>query len=165
MKCHSVQKKLSAYQDRELKPQEQNEVSTHLLRCQSCREQYEKFERVWQTLEGLEELRSDPWFYPQLIKKIREPREDRSISQLQWAFRLLPAPAIASILLVVGLLVGTYLGNILARSDIFPFSPIQTTRSSEETTLTSLQVFDPVPPGTLADGYLRMVNYTESHSK
>ena len=31
MKCHSVQKKFSAYQDKELKPQEQEEVSKHLL--------------------------------------------------------------------------------------------------------------------------------------
>jgi len=165
MKCHSVQKKLSAYQDWELKPQEQNEVSTHLVSCQSCREQYEKFERVWQTLGGLEEIRSDPWFYPQLVKKIKNPSEDRPIPRLRWVSRFLPAPAIVSILLVVGLLVGTYLGNILARYDLFPFSHMQTRRSSEETTLTSLQVFDPVPPGTLADGYLRMVNYTESHSK
>ena len=162
MKCSKVQKKLSAYQDGELKPQEQNEVSTHLLSCQSCREQYEKVERVWQALGELKEICPDPWFYPQLIKRIKEPREGRSIPRLQWAFRLLPAPAIASIFLVVGLLVGTYLGNILARSDFFP---LQTSPSSQEITLTSLQVFDPVPPGTLADGYLGMVNYMESDSK
>jgi len=100
--------------------------------------------------------------YPQLVKKIREPGEGRSIPRLQWAFRLLPAPAIASIFLVVGLLVGTYLGNLLARSDFFP---LQASPSSQEITLTSLQVFDPVPPGTLADGYLQMVNYMESDSK
>ena len=158
MKCHSVQKKFSAYQDSELKPREQEEISSHLLNCQSCREQYEKLERVWQTIGELREIHPDPWFYPQLVKKIKEPREGRSIPRFQWDFRLLPAPAIGSILLVVGLLLGTYLGNIMARCDFFPF---QTSRSSEETTLTSLQVFDPVPPGTLADGYLRMVNYKE----
>jgi predicted anti-sigma-YlaC factor YlaD len=162
MRCRNVQKKLSAYQDKELKPREQEEVSRHLVSCQSCREQYEKFERVWQGLGELKEIRPDPWFYPQLVKKLKEPREGRSIPRLQWAFRLLPAPAIASILLVIGLLVGTYLGNILARCDFFP---LQTSRSFQETTLTSLQVFDPVPPGTLADGYLRMVNYMESDSK
>lgn len=165
MKCHSVQKKLSAYQDKELKPREQEEVSTHLLSCQSCRDQYEKFERVWETLGELEEIRPDPWFYPQLVKGIRSPNEDRPIPRLWWVSRLLPTPAIVSILLVIGLLVGTYFGNILARSDLFPFNLIQSSRSSEETTLTALQVFDPVPPGTLADGYLRMVNYTESPLK
>jgi predicted anti-sigma-YlaC factor YlaD len=165
MKCRHVQREFSAYQDGELKPTEQEKVSRHLLDCHSCREQYEKIERVWQTLGELEEIRPDLWFYPQIVRKIKEPREGRSIPRLQWAFRLLPAPAIASILLVIGLLVGTYLGNILARSDLFPFSPIQSSRLPEEATLASLQVFDPMPPGTLADGYLRMVNYTESNSK
>jgi len=158
MRCRNVQKKLSAYQDSELKPREHEEVSNHLLICHSCRKQYEKLEGVWQTIGELREIRPDPWFYPQLVKKIKEPREGGSIPRLQWAFRLLPAPAIASILLVVGLLVGTYFGNILARCDFFPF---QTSHSSEETTLTSLQVFDPVPPGTLAHGYLQIVNYKE----
>jgi predicted anti-sigma-YlaC factor YlaD len=162
MRCRNVQEKLSAYQDKELKPREQEEVSSHLLVCQSCHKQYEKLEGVWQTIGELREIHPDPWFYPQLIKRIKEPREGRSIPRPRWASRLLPAPAIAWILLVIGLLAGTYLGNILARSDFFPF---QTSRSSEETTLTSLHVFDPVPPGTLAHGYLQMVNYMESDSK
>ncbi|MEI9475572.1 MAG: zf-HC2 domain-containing protein [Deltaproteobacteria bacterium] len=138
MKCHNVQKKLSAYQDKELKPREQEEISTHLLSCQSCREKYEKFEQVWQTLGELEEIHPDPWFYPQLVKKIKEPCEGRPIPLPRWASRLLPVPAIVSILLVIGLLVGIYLGNTLARYDLFPFSHIQTSRSSEETTLTQL---------------------------
>jgi anti-sigma factor RsiW len=165
MKCHIVQKKFSAYQDRELKLQEQEEVKNHLLGCRACRKQYVEFERVWQTLGELEEIRPDPWFYQQLIKRIKEPHEGRWIPRLQWAFRLLPVPVIVSILLVIGLLAGTYLGNILARFDFLPFRHVQTRHTSEEITLTSLKVFDPVPPGTLADGYLRMVNYEEKESR
>ena len=101
MKCHSVQKKLSAYQDRELKPREQEEVSRHLLSCQSCREQYEKLERVWQTLGELEEIRPDPWFYRQLVRKIKEPREQGLLPTIERFFQLLRTPAIASILLAL----------------------------------------------------------------
>jgi predicted anti-sigma-YlaC factor YlaD len=165
MKCHKVQKKFSAYQDKELKPGEQEEVSSHLLSCESCREQYEIFVRFWQTLGEFTQIDSDPWFYSHLVKKLKESREGRSIPLLRWTLRLLPAPAIASILLVIGLLAGIYLGNILAKFDLFSFSRIQTSRSSEEITLTSLQVFDPVPPGTLAEGYLRMTNSMETSSK
>src|SRR4030042_3419727 len=75
MKCHNVQKKSSAYQDKELKPREQEEVSRHLLSCQSCREQYAELEWVWQTLGELEEIRPDTWFYRQIERKIKEPRE------------------------------------------------------------------------------------------
>jgi predicted anti-sigma-YlaC factor YlaD len=161
MKCHSVQKKFSACQDKELKPQEQEEISRHLLSCQFCREQYAEFERVWKTLGELEEIRPDPWFYGQVLGKIKEPRKHGLLPGFQWVFWILRAPAIASVILVVGLLAGSYLGSILARCDFFPFQNI----SNSEGLFTSLKVFDPAPPGTLAEGYLRMVSYKESESK
>src|SRR4030043_2138837 len=100
MKCHSVQKKLSAYQDNELEPREEKQVRSHLLSCRACREQFAELERVWQTLGGLEEIRPDPWFYPQLVRKVKEPRERTLLPGLQWVFPILRTPAIASILLV-----------------------------------------------------------------
>jgi predicted anti-sigma-YlaC factor YlaD len=164
MKCHNVRKKFSAYQDKELKPREQEEVSRHLLSCQSCRDQYEKLERAWQTLGELEEIRPDVWFYPQLIRKIQETRKKRVLTALQHVFRLLRTPAIASILLAVGILTGSYLGNILARYDFLPFQPAQPTYL-QEALFDSLKIFDPAPPGTLAHGYLQMVSYKENESR
>jgi len=161
MKCRSVQKKLSAYQDKELEPLEQEQVRIHLLICRTCREQYAEFERVWQTLGGLEEIHQDPWFYRQVIRKIKEPREQRLFPSLQWVPRLLPASVIVFMLLVVGILTGTYFGNILAQSNIFLLHYEQ----ASETVFTSMRVFDPAPPGTLAEGYFRMVSYRESDSR
>jgi anti-sigma factor RsiW len=158
MKCRNFQKKFSAYQDRELKPGEQEEVSRHLQSCQSCCEQYEEIERVWQTLGELQEIHLDPWFYRQLIRKIKEPRERGLLPGLQWVFQMLRAPAIASIILLIGILAGTYLGDILVRFDFLPFQPDRTTYS-QEALFDSLKVFDPAPPGTLAHGYLQMVSY------
>jgi predicted anti-sigma-YlaC factor YlaD len=157
MKCRNIQKKLSAYQDRELEPREQEQVRSHLLSCRACREQYEKLERVWQTLGALKEIHPDPWFYRQFIEKIKEPREGHPIPRLRWAWRLLPAPAIASILLLIGILAGTYLGNILFKCGFFPFQSGQPIYS-QEALFDSLKAFDPAPPGTLAGGYLWMVS-------
>jgi predicted anti-sigma-YlaC factor YlaD len=161
MKCHIVQKKLSAYQDRELELREQEQVTSHLLSCRTCREQYAEFERVWQTLGGLEEIHQDPWFYRQVVRKIKEPREQRLFPGLQWVPRLLPASVIAFILLVVGILTGTYLGNILSQSNIFLLHYEQ----ASETVFTSMRVFDPAPPGTLSERYFRMVSYRENDSR
>jgi hypothetical protein len=163
MKCHSAQKKFSAYQDRELKGREQEEISGHLLNCQSCRDKYAEFERLWQTLGEMEKIHPDPWFYRQIIGKIKGPREQGLFPTLQHVFKLLPVPAIASIILIVGLLAGSYLGGILARWDLFPFQ--NNPFSNSEGLFTSLKVFDPAPPGTLAEGYLRMVSYKENQSK
>ncbi len=163
MKCSKVQKKLSAYQDRELEPQEQEQVRSHLLSCRVCREQYAGFEQVWQTLGELEEIGPDPWFYRQLVRKIREPREQGLLPTIERFFQLLRTPAIASILLAIGILAGTYLGSILARCDLFPFqsNPV----SDSQGVFTSMRVFDPAPPRTLAEGYLRMVSYKENDSR
>ena len=161
MKCHSVQRKLSAYQDNELETHEREQVKKHLLSCQSCREQYAELERVWQTLGKFEEIRPNPWFYQQIVRKIKEPREQRLFPSLQWVPRLLPAPVIVFILLVVGILTGTYLGNILAQSNIFLLHDEQ----ANETVFNSMRVFDPAPPGTLAEGYFRMVSYKEDDSR
>ena len=160
MRCRNIHKKLSAYQDKELKPREQEEVSRHLLDCHSCREQYEKLERVWQPLGDLEEIRPDPWFYRQLVRKIKEPRERGLLPTIERFFQPLRTPAIASFLLAIGILSGTYLGNILVRRDFFPFQPERPTYS-QEVLFDSLKAFDPAPPGTLAHGYLRIMNYEE----
>jgi predicted anti-sigma-YlaC factor YlaD len=161
MKCSKFQKKLSAYQDRELEPREQEQVKSHLLSCRDCREQFAEIERVWKIVAQFEEIHPDPWFYRQLVRKIKEPREQRLFPSLQWVSRLLPAPVIVFILLVVGMLTGTYLGNILAQSSIFLLHYEQ----ASETAFTSMRVFDPAPPGTLAEGYLRMVSHKENESR
>ena len=164
MKCRTVKKKLSAYQDKELKSEEHERITSHLLSCRACSEQYAGLDRVWQTLEEVEEIRSDPWFYRQLVRKIREPREKRLLPTLQHVFRLFRVPVTVSVILVVGLLVGTYLGSILARRDLFPFRN-ESVSDSQGAFFTSLRVFDPAPPGTLAHGYLQMVNYEERGSR
>jgi len=158
MKCHRIRKKLSVYQDRELKPEEQEAISGHLQSCQSCREQYAEFERLWQTLGGIEEIDLGPWFYRQVVERIKKPPERGLLPALQRGFQLLRAQAIASVLLAVGILVGIYLGDVMVRSDFLPFG--QTPAGYlQETFLDSLRAFDPAPPGTLAHGYLQMAGY------
>jgi predicted anti-sigma-YlaC factor YlaD len=164
MKCRSVQKKLSAYQDRELEPIEQEQVKSHLLSCRDCREQFAELERVWKIVVEFEEIRPDPWFYRQLLRKIEEPRQQGLLPTIERFFQPLRTPAVASILLAIGILAGAYLGNIMVRRDFLPFQPERPTYS-QEALLDSLKVFDPAPPGTLAHGYLQMVSYKENESR
>jgi predicted anti-sigma-YlaC factor YlaD len=164
MKCHSVRKKLSAYQDRELKGVEQEEITRHLLNCKACSEQYAQLEEFWQTFGKMEEISPDPWFYRQLVERIKKPPEKGLLPALQRGFQLLRVPAIASGLLAVGILVGIHLGDVLVRFDFLPFR--QTPAGySQEAFLDSLRVFDPTPHGTLAHGYLRMAGYKGEESK
>jgi anti-sigma factor RsiW len=164
MKCQNIQKKLSAYQDRELEIREQEQVRSHLLSCRACREQFAELDRVWKIVGKFEEIPPDPWFYRRIVGKIKEPRKRSLLPGVQWVFQKLRTPAIASILLAIGILAGTYLGNILIRCDFLP-SQFNRSTYSQEALFDSLKVFDPAPPGTLAHGYLQMVSYKESESR
>jgi len=164
MKCGSVQKKLSAYQDGELKPLEEEALSRHLRSCRSCREEYEQLDRVWRTLGGLEEISPGPWFYPQLVRKLKEPRKRGLLPALRHSIQIIGAPAIASIILVIGLAAGSYLGGNLARGDLSPSQSISAS-DSQSGFFASMRVFDLAPPGTFAEGYLRMASYEESGSR
>ena len=163
MKCHQVQNRLSAFQDGELKPQEQVRVSNHLRSCSACRERYEEMERVWQALADFKEVPPEPGFYGQLLKKINECNETRfpaRFQRLQGLFQFFSPSWATATLLIGGILIGTFLGNALVRNELFPFHQNRTD-SQAASEVFSLRAFGPIPPGTLGDKYLRMANYGE----
>jgi len=159
MKCSQVQERLSAFQDGELKPQEQERVSNHLESCPACRERYAEMEKVWQALGDFKEILPEPGFYGQLVKKINESNKTRFPAGFQWLFQFFSSPWATSTLLIAGILIGTFLGNIVAKSDLFPFQQSQAPHSQAAIEVFSLKVFGPIPPGTLADRYMRMASY------
>jgi len=160
MKCHQVQSRLSAFQDGELKPQEQEKVSEHLQSCSACREQYEEMEKVWQALGDLKEIPPEPGFYGQLLKKIDEFNETRLPAGFRWLFEFFSPSWTTAALLIGGILMGAFLGNTIAKNELFPFQQNRT-YSQAAADVFSLRAFDPVPPGTLGDRYLRMADYKE----
>ena len=161
MKCPQVQKRLSAFQDGELTSQEKERVSRHLESCSACRERYAEMEKAWQALGDLKEIPPEPGFYGQLVKKINGSYETRSPVGFQWLFQFFSSPWVASTPLIVGILIGTFLGNILVKSDLFPFQQNRVAHSQAANEVFSLRAFDPIPPGTLGDKYLRLASYGE----
>ena len=161
MKCNQVQKRLSAFQDGELRPQEGERVSGHLKSCPACRERYEEMEKVWQALGDLREVIPEPGFYGQLVKRINESHETPFPVGFPWISQFFSSSWATWTLLFIGILAGTFLGNILGKSDLFPFKQNQATQSQAAIELFSMRAFDPIPPGTLGDKYLRMANYGE----
>jgi anti-sigma factor RsiW len=161
MKCFQAQKRFSAFQDGELKPQEQERVSRHLKSCSACRERYEEMEKVWRALGDFKGILPQPGFYGQLVKKINKSNETRSPAGFQWLFQFFSSPWVASTLLLAGILIGTFLGNILVKSDLFPWQQNRIAHSQAANEVFSLRAFDPIPPGTLGDKYLRLASYSE----
>jgi predicted anti-sigma-YlaC factor YlaD len=161
MKCHTIEKKISAYQDGELSASEKEKVARHLADCHSCREQYARLQRMWQVLGDQTEIGPTPGFYKRVSQKIDQTPEKSVLGPRwrNWGLRALPSPVFASVILAIGMLCGTYIGNYFIK--IQPFHNVAA--YPEEGFLSSLKVFDPVPPGSLADNYERLLSYNEGH--
>jgi anti-sigma factor RsiW len=161
MKCRTIEKKLSAYQDGELSTSETEQVERHLTGCHSCREQQVRLQQTWQALGGLVEIRSAPGFYRRVSQKIDQVSEKGAFGSRwgDWGLMAPTSSVIASIILAIGIICGTYIGNSLV--ELGPFR--STAAFPEEGFLSSLRVFDPAPPGTLANGYERLLSHNESH--
>jgi anti-sigma factor RsiW len=159
MKCSQVEKRLSAFQDGELDPQEEERVKGHLESCSACRDRHEELEKVWQALGDSQEIIPDPGFYGQLVKKINESDRASSPTGFRWLFQGFSSPWAASTFLIAGILIGAFLGNFLGRSELFPFQPSRAVQSQAASDVFSLKAFDPLPPGTLGDKYRRMATY------
>ncbi len=160
MKCNEVQRRLSAYQDGEIKPAERERITNHLQVCRVCQAELAKLDGLWQALDGLPEIQPEPNFYGQIIRKINSSHERPSILDLRGVYQLFSSMA-GCTLLIGGILIGTFLGNFMAGSDLFPFPQTLAGRAQEAIEMVSFRAFDPVPPGTLGDGYIRMVSNTE----
>ncbi len=166
MNCHHIQKRLSAYQDGEIAGKERERIAAHLEACSACRSAYAELEQVWQSLEKIPEIEASPGFERRLsarISAIPEPRSRWRFPWLSWVYRAYPAPAMAAVILFVGVVLGGYLGNTLMTG--FATAPTQVQISSADTDIVSFRVFSAAPPGTLGDGYLRMVHFTEEDRK
>jgi hypothetical protein len=163
MKCHTIEKKLSAYQDGELSVSENEQVEGHLAGCHSCREHYVRLQQTWQGLGDLTEIRPTPGFYKRVSQKIGQASGKGVLGSLwgNWGLRALPSPVLASVILAIGILCGSYIGNSFIKIKLGH----TVAAYPEEGFLSSLRVFDPAPPGTLADSYERLLSYNESHTK
>jgi anti-sigma factor RsiW len=158
--CHTVISRLSAYQDNELTAPEKDEVKGHLSGCPSCNEQFIKLQQTWVALGSMRDLSASPEFFRQIQRRLvaAEKGTFRRPEYGYWFQRLLPTSAVAS-LIAAGIVLGAVAGNsLVARTPTQP-SP------HEDSLLSSLTIFDPVPPGTLADGLIRLMTRNERGSR
>lgn len=166
MSCRHIRKRLSAYQDGEIAGKAKQRFAAHLEGCPACRSAYAELEQAWQLLEKVPEIETSAGFERRLSAKLHAVPETRSWWRFPWfigIYRAYPAPAMAAVVLLVGLVLGGYLGNTLV-SD-FSSAPAQVQASRAATDTFSFRAFSAAPPGTLADGYLRMAHFTEDDRK
>ena len=167
MSCHRIQKRLSAYQDGEIAGEERERIAAHLEGCPACRSAYAELEQVWQIAgensgnRGFCRIRTAS--FRDGSTPFPSPVHGGASPGFPGFIRAYPAPAMAAVLLLVGMVLGGYLGNALVSG--FSSAPAQVQVSMAATDIVSFRVFAAAPPGTLGDGYLRMAHFTEEDRK
>ncbi len=165
--CQSIRKKLSAYQDGEVTTAEKDAIEAHLRTCEACRKQHEALLQTYRMLMSLPEIEPAPGLSRRIVDSATRAQEPFWVRALGEALRWLPAPAAMVALAVTGLLVGTMLGNFLAKGQFHPSHRLSASFSDQALTLASVRVFDATPPGSFAEGYLNLVtrNQELNHEK
>jgi len=162
MSCRNIKKRLSAYQDRELSSDEQARIKSHLQGCPECSALYADFQHTWEMLGDVPETHPTPGFYLELRKKIAGLNDRPFFPGLRQIFQFLPAPLATATLVLAGLVIGTYAGNFFFQESLISHQGLQPRFSRLDVSLASIRTFDPIPPGTLAHGYVRMASYKGS---
>jgi len=165
--CQSVRKKLSAYQDGEVTTAEKDAIDAHLRACEACRKQHEALLQTYRMLRGLPEIEPAPGLSRRIVDSATRAQEPFWVRALGEAFRLFPAPAAMVALAAAGFLVGTMLGNLLIEGQFHSSPSISVSFSDQVLTLASVRVFDATPPGSFAEGYLKLAvqNQEINHEK
>jgi predicted anti-sigma-YlaC factor YlaD len=165
--CRSVRKKLSAYQDGEVSSAEKDAIDAHFCTCKACRKQHEALLQTYRMLRGLPEIEPAPGLSRRIVDSATRAQEPFWIRIPGEAFRLFAAPAAIVTLAAAGLFIGTMLGNVLTEGPLHSSHPLSASFSDQALTLASVRVFDTTPPGSFAEGYLKLANQSQeiTHEK
>lgn len=157
--CRNIQKKLSACQDGELEPAEKTVVETHLLLCETCRSRYEALRKTYQMIGSLSEIEPGQGFLRKVLDQTEQSREPYWVRGIRLAQKLLPMPAAMAALAVSGILIGTVSGNVLVKQWARPALVSSVPDSGRSLTLSSINAFEAIPPGSFADDVLKLAGF------
>jgi len=159
--CQEIRQNLSAYQDDEVIQTQRNNIKAHLHNCDPCRKYIADLRQTTQLINSLPQIKSGPNFTRRVMNSV--PDTSLWNRLLGKPLRRFPVPSAAIAMVIVGLLTGTLLGNLLIQNPYFPSGHSSPNYSGRGITLASLTVFDAVPAGSIADGYLNMIATNMEH--
>lgn len=107
MDCQEIKKLIPVYLDKELEPQESQQVREHLSGCPVCQKELEAFEESWAMLGELDEVRPEPGFVGRFWTRLAleqswQERISEAVRNGLFQKRLVPALATACIVVIVG---------------------------------------------------------------
>ena len=107
MECREIKKRLSAYLEKAVSPQQKALIDEHLKKCKGCRQDLADLKKTIKYVQRLEEVEPPPWLAQKVMARVREEAEQKPgiLKKLFYPFHIkLPLEAIAVIFIAVGTL-------------------------------------------------------------
>lgn len=114
MSCKKIHNNLIFYLEGELSSEEMQAVRSHLDDCDDCRRFAEMMKQQLQLIESEKQTEVSPYFFTKLSVRLDEKYEQLRSPAQGWL-----QLTTFSLLLIVGIVVGIYLGNL-------PYNTVQT---------------------------------------
>ena len=148
MNCQEIAQRLSAFLDGELSDSERLLVRQHLDTCGPCAAEYRNLAFVWDRLGELPRAEPRTHLWPRIEGRLDRQTDAKRWRWLGWS----PFPALATVALIVGLLLGLRVGALVVDRGAPP------TRAVGETEVDPLHVeyFGDVFPGSLPEAALNV---------
>jgi len=77
MECQEIRKKLSAYREGMVSPEEQELMEQHLASCRPCSTALNELDRAGEALKNLKEVEPPPWMKQRIMARVREEAEQK----------------------------------------------------------------------------------------
>ena len=152
LSCKSVTRLLSAFVDGELPPKLMTKIEEHLKGCASCMQEKESILASLNLLdESMPAIEPSPYFWSKLKQQVlhQEEKKKLTIGIFGW-LTYKPATAAALAALVIGLLLGNFLGKAL-------YYPEEITKETAYAEALNLGVLDDFPPGSIGKAYVELI--------
>ncbi|MBC8146403.1 MAG: hypothetical protein H8E98_00285 [Bacteroidetes bacterium] len=107
MNCKKANKNLIFLIEKELSSESESELLEHISDCKSCEIKFTQLKATLSTIETEKEIESNPYFYTRLQQEIENLEEAKS----NHIYKRVLQPIIGSLLLLLSINIGIYLGN------------------------------------------------------
>jgi len=153
MNCAAIRNKLSALEDGEVAPALRFEIETHLAVCSDCRQAQSELHHLWQVMEAAIPPPPRPDFSQEIMGRLTVKKESRLINWGRAFGFMFPTPTVMAVIVVLGLLIGGWVGRTAMEG-----KATIATAQGQAAVLEAMDVFTPVPKGSLAQSYILLVS-------
>jgi anti-sigma factor RsiW len=154
--CAPFRQKLSAFADGEVSADWREKIEAHLATCLECRQALSELRSLWQALDDPMHVQTRPGFTQDIMRKISGGAQPDRHEWFRFWERMFPVPASVALVAMLGLVLGGWLGHSLVANDAHPLGGPLSGTAAQSVTIEALDVFSPMPKGSLAHGYLTL---------